>query len=107
MTIAEGTPHTCRHGLADCGACTGERSRAAAVAAGVPLPYYVLTRELGWSWASLHDGVPHLVPPAGDLAECGRLVPRGARATVTAGVASTACHPCWRAALGDTPRRSR
>lgn len=102
------TPATCRHGAAgECGICSGERARADARAAGVPVAYWALTRVLGWTWASLHDGVPHLVPPDGDLSECGRLVPRGARTPVTAGVASTACHGCWRSVLGETPRRSR
>ena len=100
---------TCRHGITatDCGLCVGERSRAAATAAGVPVAYYVLTRDLGWAWAALRDGVPHLVPPDGDGAECGRFVPRGARTPVTSGVATTACHACWRRVLADTPRRTR
>lgn len=111
MTIAEGTPRTptCRHGATGerCGLCVGERSRAAARAAGVPVAYWVRTRELGWHWAALRDGVPHLVPSGGDLAECGRLLPRGARTPVVDGVATTACHTCWHRVLGDTPRRSR
>lgn len=109
MTIAMGTsPTTCRHGATgpDCGICAGERVRATAAASGRP-EIYVGRVELGWSWASLRDGVPHFVPAEGDRGECGRLVPRGARTPTTTGIAATACGTCWRGVLGDTPRRSR
>lgn len=101
MTVAEGTPRTID------GYQIGARTRAAAQAAGVPVPYWIRTRELGWSWASVAGGVPHLVPPAGDLAECGRLVRREERTTTTSGIAASACERCWHRVLGDTPRRSR
>lgn len=101
MTTAVGTPQKL-DGLA-----IGAQTRAAAAAAGVPVTYWIRTQELGWSWASIADGTPHLVPPAGDVAECGRLMRRAERATVTTGVAARACGTCWTRVLGDTPRRTR
>lgn len=110
MAIAAGTrAATCHHAASgpDCGLCVGERTRAAAAAAGVPVSYWIRTREGGWSWAAVRGGVPHLVHPSHDLAECGRIVHRSERSAVTSGIAATACDQCWRRVLGDTPRRSR
>ncbi|MCC6619443.1 MAG: hypothetical protein IT341_10455 [Chloroflexi bacterium] len=109
MTVAVGTaPNTCHHAATgpECGLCVGERTRAAAAAAGVPVAYWIRIQEQGWGWARFRDAV-HLVHPAHDRSECGRLVPRAVRTTVTTGIAAAACDGCWRRVLGDTPRRSR
>lgn len=105
MTVAVGT---CHHGTTgpECGLCSGERVRAEASAAGMPVSYWLRTQRMGWSWARFRDAV-HLVHPNHDRAECGRLVPRAIRTPVVAGVAAAACEVCWRRVLGDTPRRSR
>lgn len=103
MTVAEGTPQLD-------GYQKGARTRAAAKAAGMPIRYWVATRELGWHWARLvlnGEAAIHFVPPAGDTAECGRFMPRGGRERITTGIAERACGSCWRRVLGDTPRRSR
>ena len=109
MAIAVGTPPvTCHHGATgpECGSCTGERTRAAAKAAGMPVTYFIRTQQQGWAWARFREAI-HQVHPEHDRAECGQLVPRASRTTVTAGVAAGACSVCWRRVLGDTPRRSR
>lgn len=100
MTVAEGTPQLDGYQI-------GARTRAAAKAAGLPVTYWIRTRELGWSWATVRGGVPHLVPPRGDVAECGQLLRRAERTPVITNVAATACARCWHRVLGDTPRRSR
>ncbi len=110
MTTAAGTrAASCRHGATGpvCGLCVGERTRAAAAAAGVPVSYWIRTREQGWHWAAVRGQVPHLVHPSTDLAECGRIVYRSERSAVTSGIAATACDQCWRRVLGNVPRRSR
>lgn len=101
MTVAEGTPQQLD------GYQIGARTRAAAATAGVPATYWMRTQELGWTWAAVRGGVPHLVPPNGDLAECGHLMRRGERTPITTGIAASACAKCWHRVLGDTPRRSR
>lgn len=112
MAIAAGTrAASCRHGATGplCGLCVGERTRAAARAAGVPVSYWIRTQELGWHWA-VRAGATHaihLVPPRGERARCGVIVSLDGREQVLLGVAAGACARCWKSALGDTPRRSR
>ena len=86
MTVAPGTDTL--DGLA-VGAATRERARQT----GRPVAYQVLL-ELGWLWASVAGGAPHLVPPEGDQAHCGRPVPRGRRIAVRTGIASRGCRAC-------------
>lgn len=100
MTTAVGTPQI--DGLR-----IGAETRARAAAAGVPVTYWIRTQELGWSWAAVPRGTPHIVPPEGDLSECGRIVRRGERIPISTGIAASACDNCWRRVLGDTPRRTR
>lgn len=99
MTTAEGTRQI--DGLA-----VGATTRAAAARAGRPVAYEIALQE-GWYWAGLPGGTPHLVPPYGDRARCGRHVTRADRHPVTRGVAERACADCWRDVLGSTPRRTR
>jgi hypothetical protein len=98
MTIAEGTPHD--------GLRVGADTRRRAAASGRPVSYQVLV-ELGWFWAAASGQTPHLVPPYGDAAHCGRPLSRADRHPVTQGIAEHACAVCWKRALGNTPRRSR
>lgn len=99
MTVAEGTPRTtCRHGATgpECGLCAGEALRARAAAAGRPATYQARI-EGGWVWAAWRGAI-HLVHPAHDRSECGRLVPRAVRHAVRTGIAAGACADCWRRA---------
>lgn len=106
MTDALGTAQTCHHGSTspECGLCSGERTRARAAAADMPVIYF-MRRESGWAWAAWHGAI-HLVHPAHDRAECGRLVPRAVRTQVSTGIEAGACADCWRRVMGTRQRRA-
>lgn len=88
------------------GLAVGAATRAEAKRSGRPVAYQVAL-EQGWYWAAAPDHMPHLVPPYGDRARCGRTVSKIERNPVKRGVAENACSSCWRNVLGDTPRRTR
>lgn len=61
-----------------------------------PMAYRVLIDQ-DWYWA-VHRGAPHLVPPRGDRALCGSILPRDQRARVVVGIADHGCRRCLAAA---------
>jgi hypothetical protein len=75
-----------------------------ALAVGTPLrdrrpqAYRILVEDLGWLWAATADSIGHLVPPEGDRARCGHVLPRHRRAEISPTPATT-CLRC-RASVG-------
>lgn len=69
-------------------------------AVGTRPPAYQILVELGWGWAAMATSTGHLVPPKGDRARCGAMVPRHRRISIQPTRATT-CAKC-RAAVGLT-----
>jgi hypothetical protein len=91
------------------GLARGVQTRARAKAAGRPVSYQVAI-EAGWLWAiraGATSNAIHLVPPHGERAWCGTVVPLDGREQVVLGVVDGACGRCWQGVLGGTPRRAR
>ena len=90
------------------GEAIGHATRERARESGRPVGYQVVI-ELGWYWAAAAGSVPHLVPPYGDEAKCGRHLTRADRQPVRTGIAQRGCRRCMHAVgidLSPTTTRS-
>jgi hypothetical protein len=58
-----------------------------------PASYQVLL-DLGWYWAITATSAGHLVPPHGDRARCGAMVPRHRRSRLNRPTRQTTCAKC-------------
>ena len=63
------------------------------------LQSYRMLWDIGWRWFHVEAGTPHLCPPEGDRAHCGRPMPRTTRQPTATNVDINArCSACRKGA---------